>query len=75
MVSSVTNISVSKGGHDYQYADYFGLSTDTKPTTGVMNGSTFLEATDGDSSVTWTIYIFNAADMDWLPFVSWEVSK
>ena len=38
----------------------FGLSTDTKPTTGVINGSAFIEI---DTS---TIYFFDAAGNQWL---------
>ena len=38
----------------------FGLSTDTKPTTGVVNGSAFIEM---DTS---TIYFFDAAGNQWL---------
>ena len=38
----------------------FGLSTDTKPTTGVVNGSAFIEM---DTS---TIYFFDAAGDQWL---------
>lgn len=38
----------------------FGLSTDTKPTTGVVNGSAFIEM---DTS---TIYFFDAAGSQWL---------
>ena len=38
----------------------FGLSTDTKPTTGVVNGSAFIEM---DTS---TIYFFDAAGNEWL---------
>ena len=38
----------------------FGLSTDTKPTTAVVNGSAFIEM---DTS---TIYFFDAAGNQWL---------
>lgn len=38
----------------------YGLSTDTKPTTGVVNGSAFIEM---DTS---TIYFFDAAGSQWI---------
>ena len=38
----------------------FGLSTDTKPTTGVVNGSAFIEMDTG------TIYFFDAAGSQWI---------
>lgn len=38
----------------------FGLSTDAKPTTGVVNGSAFIEM---DTS---TIYFFDASGNQWL---------
>ena len=40
--------------------DYAGLSTDTKPTTGVANGSVFIEM---DTS---KVYMFNAASGEWV---------
>lgn len=59
MVTSVTNVQVSKNGHDYVYQEYCGLSTDSKPTTKVFNGSTFLEMDTGD------LYVFDAESMTW----------
>lgn len=76
MVSSVTNIQMSKSGHDYTYCDYEGLSTDTKPTTGVANMSSFLEAVVNEAGVfqnKWRIYKFNAANLTWLKFAEWDV--
>lgn len=60
MVTSVTNVQKTVNGHDYVYREYTGLSTDSKPTTGVFNGSTFVEM---DTS---KIFVFNAEDMEWL---------
>lgn len=60
MVSSVTNVKKSKDGHDYTYFEYSGLSTDSKPTTGVFNGSTFLEMDTSE------VYVFDASTMAWL---------
>ena len=60
MVTSVTNVQVTKAGHDFCYREYSGLSTDTKPTTGVFNGSTFIEM---DTS---KVFIFNAAAETWI---------
>ena len=42
---------------------YFGLSTDEKPTSGVGNGSVFLEMN------TAKIYLFDAANAQW---IEWE---
>ena len=43
------------------YVEYFGLSTDTKPTSGIVTGSKFTEVDTGDvylfdetSTGTWT---------------------
>ena len=41
-------------------ATYFGLSTDSKPTDGVSNGSVFLEMNTGK------IYFFNEAGEAWV---------
>ena len=39
---------------------YYGLSTDSKPTTGVGNGSIFIEINTGKA------YFFNAAGNSWV---------
>lgn len=39
---------------------YYGLSTDSKPTTGVGNGSIFIEMNTGKA------YFFNAAGNVWV---------
>lgn len=41
-------------------AEYRGKSTDTKPTTGVCNGSEFLEMDTGDK------YYFDGDASDWI---------
>lgn len=41
--------------------EYFGLSTDTKPTTNVPNSAPFLEMDTGK------VYLFDAANSAWLP--------
>lgn len=41
---------------------YYGLSTDIKPTTGVGNGSCFIEMDTGK------VYFFNAAGNAWVEF-------
>jgi hypothetical protein len=38
------------------YAEYAGVSTDTKPTTGIITGSKFTEADTGD------VYMFYEGD-------------
>lgn len=59
MVTSVTNTQVSKSGHDFAYQEFTGLSTDSKPTTGVFNGSTFFEMD------TKKAFMFDATNMQW----------
>ena len=44
------------------YGTYYGLSTDTKPTDGVLNGSQFIEL---DTS---TLYFFSEEGQTWLQF-------
>ena len=43
-----------------QMADLFGTSSDSKPTTGYINGSTFLEVDTGK------IFLFNEATSAWV---------
>lgn len=40
--------------------EFFGNSTDTKPTTGIVNGSTFVEVDTGD------LYLFNEVTSTWV---------
>lgn len=60
MVTSVTNVQVTKTRHDFVYSEYSGLSTDSKPTTGVFNGSTFLEMDTG------RVFVFDATTLNWI---------
>lgn len=41
------------------YAEFFGLSGDTKPTAGIITGSKFTEADTGD------VYLFDEVSGDW----------
>lgn len=52
-------INDRKGGAKSEYLELYGLSTDTKPTTGVMNGSSFVEMDTGK------LYFFDAAGSEW----------
>ena len=49
----------SSGGFYAAPVIYYGLSTDAKPTTGVANGSVFIEM---DTS---KLYFFDAANAAW----------
>lgn len=71
---SATNIQVSKNGRDFVKADYVGTSLDSKPTTGVLTGSTYLEAVYDSNGFAgkWRIYIFIGRDMAWCPFAEWD---
>ena len=72
--TSVTKELVTKNRHDFYYADYYGRSTDPKPTTGVFNGSTFLESVYSGNTFQgkWRIYIFDGDGMEWLPMSEWD---
>lgn len=43
-----------------RYIEAFGLSTDSKPTTGVITGSVFVEVDTGKA------YLFNEASSTWV---------
>ena len=50
----------SANGKTRGYAlEYRGLSTDSKPTEGVINGASFIEIDTGD------VYMFDAVAGDW----------
>ena len=44
---------------DAKYSEMFGLSTDSKPTTGLISGSKFTEVDTGD------IYLFDEDGKTW----------
>lgn len=46
-------VGVSSDGSPLYYGEYFGLSTDTKPTDGIVTGSKFTEVDTGD------VYLFD----------------
>ncbi len=46
-------------GGALRYIEASGLSTDTKPTSGIITGSTFLEADTGD------VYIYDEVTGTW----------
>lgn len=52
-------INDRKGGAKSELVELYGLSTDTKPTTGVMNGSSFVEMDTGK------LYFFDAEGSEW----------
>ena len=45
---------------DKKYVELFGLSTDSKPTTGIITGSTFVEVD------TAKVYLFNESSSTWV---------
>jgi hypothetical protein len=47
---------------DQKYVEYAGLSTDTKPTEGLITGSQFIEVDTGK------IFFFNEVNNTWVPF-------
>ena len=44
---------------DKHYIEAVGLSTDTKPTTGLITGCTFIEQDTGD------VYMFDEVSSEW----------
>ena len=51
---------VNKGfDSDQFYVEYAGLSTDTKPTAGLVTGSTFMEVDTGN------VYLFDEVGETW----------
>jgi hypothetical protein len=44
---------------DQRFVEYAGLSTDTKPTEGLVTGSTFMEVDTGD------VYLFDEVSETW----------
>lgn len=59
MITSQKNIYFEQ---DDRYIEARGLSTDTKPTTGIANGSIFIEMDTGK------VYFFDAANGEWAVF-------
>lgn len=47
-------------GQTVQMVELFGSSSDTKPTEGICNGSSFLEVDTGD------IYLWNESASEWV---------
>ena len=45
---------------DKKYIEAFGLSTDTKPTSGIVTGSVFIEVDTGKA------FLFNEANSTWV---------
>ena len=58
---SVTKDVVTSNGKK-QYVEGYCLSTDTKPTTGIQNGSTLIEMNTGK------IFMFDEAAGEWREF-------
>ena len=56
MIRAITEITFDD---DQKYAEMYGLSTDTKPTTGLVTGSVFVEVNTGDS------YLFDEVGSEW----------
>ena len=56
MIRAITEIVFDD---DQKYSEMFGLSTDTKPTTGLVTGSSFVEVDTGNA------YLFDEVSGDW----------
>lgn len=57
-------VDYAQDGTPLYMADLFGTSSDTKPTTGYANGSTFTEVDTGD------IYLFDEDAGEWVQTIS-----
>lgn len=51
-------------GQDLHYAEIAGPSSETKPTTGIVDGSTFLETDTG------VLYVFNETGAAWVKYMT-----
>lgn len=51
-------------GQNLHYAEIAGASSETKPTTGIVDGSTFLETDTGD------LYVYNEAGAAWVKYMA-----
>ena len=60
MAIRATNAVIVDFENNKQIANLFGTSSDSKPTTGYANGSTFLEVDTGK------IYLFNESTSSWV---------
>ena len=62
MVTWDKGTTVKRNGIKLKLLEGHGLSTDTKPTEGVANGSTLIEMDTGK------VYMFNEAGEEWLEY-------
>lgn len=51
-------------GNGQHYAEIAGNSTETKPTVGIVDGSTYLETDTGD------LYVFNETGSAWVKYMT-----
>lgn len=60
MITIDGNVQVNDSNQTSTNVTYYGLSTDSKPTTDVGNGSCFIEMNTGN------VFFFNAASGTWV---------
>ena len=58
--TNATLVEVTEQGEELYIANLFGTSSDSKPTTGYANGSTFVEVNTGK------LFLFNEATGAWV---------
>ena len=58
--TNATLVEVKEQGEELYIANLFGTSSDSKPTTGYANGSTFVEVNTGK------LFLFNEATGAWV---------
>lgn len=59
-----SKITISSNGTVLRISDLFGTSSDTKPSSGYANGSTFTEVDTGD------IYLFDESAGEWVQTIA-----
>ena len=59
-----SKITISSNGTVLRISDLFGTSSDTKPSAGYANGSTFTEVDTGD------VYLFDESAGEWVQTIA-----
>lgn len=66
MIRTLKRYIAIDGNMDKEYREMTGLSTDTKPTSGIINGSIFVEVDSGK------VFFFNEAGEAWVEQFSFQ---
>lgn len=66
MIRTLKRYIAIDGNMDKEYREMTGLSTDTKPTSGIINGSIFVEVNTGK------VFFYNEAGEAWVEQFSFQ---